>query len=176
MSDLLLDISHMREAHARVERTYPPDALPSDGDIYRIAAPFSLRCDVRKDRQQYRVVGRIQATLELTCSRCLDTYVLGVDERVEVLYLPRAEQVAPAEREVEEDDLSTAYYEDQVIDLGQLMQEQFYLAAPMKPLCCEDCRGLCPACGTNLNTGSCDCHPTWVDPRLAVLAQLKKDE
>ena len=42
-----------------------------------------------------------------------------------------------------------------MIDLGQLMQEQFYLAVPMKPLCREDCRGLCPVCGTNLNTGSC---------------------
>jgi uncharacterized protein len=176
MSDLLFDVSHMREAHARVERTYPPDALPSDSEVYRIAAPFSLRCEVRKNRQQYRLVGRIQATLELTCGRCLEGYVLTVDEPIDVLFLPRAEPAAPAEREVEEDDLSTAYYEGQVLDLGQLMQEQFYLAAPMKPLCREDCRGLCPDCGTNLNTGSCDCHPTWVDPRLAVLEQLKKDK
>ncbi|MCX6552156.1 MAG: DUF177 domain-containing protein [Acidobacteria bacterium] len=181
MSELLLDVSQMREAHARIERTYPPDALPSDGDVYRIAAPFVLRCTVHKDRQQFRLVGRVEATLELACSRCLERFSLAVDEAFDVLFLPHAEQAAAlerqagSERQVEDDDLSTAYYQDQVLDLGQLMQEQFYLVVPMKPLCGEDCRGLCSVCGTNLNTGRCECHPTWVDPRLAVLEQLKKD-
>jgi DUF177 domain-containing protein len=43
----------------------------------------------------------------------------------------------------------------------------------MKPLCGEECRGLCPACGTNLNRGTCDCHREWEDPRLAVLKNIK---
>ena len=59
---------------------------------------------------------------------------------------------AEAEREVEEDDLATSYYRDDQIDLNELMREQFYLALPMKPLCQDDCQGLCPQCGTNLNT------------------------
>ena len=52
------------------------------------------------------------------------------------------------------------------------MREQFYLALPMKPLCREDCKGLCPQCGTNLNTGTCECRPEWEDPRLAALKAL----
>jgi uncharacterized protein len=56
-----------------------------------------------------------------------------------------------------------------------LLREQFYLALPMKPLCREDCKGLCPQCGTNLNTGSCECGPALEDPRLAPLKQLKKE-
>ena len=175
MSDLLLDVSQMREAHARVDRTYAADALPSDPGVYRIAAPVSLRCDVRKNRQQYRLVGRIRATLELECSRCMEPFPLAVDEALDVLFLPQGENTGEGERAVEDDDLSTAFYRDQVLDLGQLMQEQFYLVVPMKPLCGEDCKGLCPVCGTNFNTGTCQCHPTWVDPRLAVLEQLKKD-
>jgi len=46
---------------------------------------------------------------------------------------------------------------------------------PMKPLCGESCKGMCPVCGVNLNTGTCPGHPAWVDPRLAALEQLKKD-
>ena len=46
----------------------------------------------------------------------------------------------------------------------------------MKPLCSESCRGLCPECGANLNTASCTCQRAWVDPRLAVLEQLRKDK
>ena len=175
MSDLLLDVSQMREAQARVDRTYAPDALPSDTDVYRIAAPVTLRCEVRKNRQHYRLAGRLRTTLELVCSRCLEAFPLAVDEGLEVLFLPHAENTGEGEREVEDEDLSTAFYRDQVLDLGQLVQEQFYLVVPMKPLCDQNCKGLCEVCGTNFNTGSCHCHPTWVDPRLAVLEQLKKD-
>jgi uncharacterized protein len=71
--------------------------------------------------------------------------------------------------------LTTAYYVDDQIDLGQLMSEQFHLVLPMKPLCRETCRGLCPQCGTNLNAGSCECRTTWEDPRLAPLKALLKD-
>ena len=68
---------------------------------------------------------------------------------------------------IEEEDLETSYYRDDQIDLNELLREQFYLALPMKPLCQDGCRGLCPQCGTNLNQGACDCAPEWKDPRLA---------
>jgi uncharacterized protein len=55
------------------------------------------------------------------------------------------------------------------------MQEQFYLALPMKPLCVADCKGLCPSCGTNLNKSVCGCQAAWDDPRLAALKALKKE-
>ena len=77
------------------------------------------------------------------------------------------------DREVEDDDLETSYYGDDQIDLSELMREQFYLVLPMKPLCTEDCKGLCAQCGTNLNTGTCDCAPVWEDPRLAALKAIK---
>ena len=175
MSDLLLDVSQMREAQARVDRTYAPEALPSDVDVYRITAPITLRCDVRKNRQHYRLVGRLQTTLELVCCRCLDAFPLAVNEALEVLFLPQSENTGEGEQAVEDDDLSTAYYVDQVLDLGQLIQEQLYLVVPMKPLCGEGCKGLCAVCGMNLNTATCPGHPGGVDPRLAVLEQLKKD-
>jgi uncharacterized protein len=54
-----------------------------------------------------------------------------------------------------------------------MLREQFYLALPMKPLCRDECRGLCPSCGTNRNTGACTCAPVWEDPRLAPLKELK---
>jgi uncharacterized protein len=53
--------------------------------------------------------------------------------------------------------------------------EQFQLALPMKALCSEACKGLCPTCGTNLNTGTCDCNIKWEDPRLAALKALRPE-
>jgi len=176
MSELLLDLGQMREAEARIERTCAAGTLASDQDVCRLDAPVALNVSVRKDRLNYRLVGRVQTTIELTCSRCLEGFPLVVDEAFDVLFLPHAEPGTAEERVVEDDDLSTAYYSDNVIDLGQLVQEQCYLVVPMKPLCSEACRGLCPECGINLNTASCDCRQTWVDPRLAVLHNLRKDK
>ena len=56
------------------------------------------------------------------------------------------------EIEVEDDDVSLTFYRDEQIDLNELLREQFYLALPMKPLCFEGCKGICPQCGTNRNT------------------------
>jgi len=176
MSELLLDVGQMREPEARIERTFAPGVLPTDQSICRIAAPVALNVAIRKDRMQFRLVGRVRTAIALTCSRCLEEFELDVDESFDLLYLPRAEPGPAEERAVEDDDLSTAFYEDHVIDLGQLMQEQCYLAVPMKPLCQDDCRGLCSECGANLNTASCRCQPTWTDPRLAVLDKLRKDK
>jgi uncharacterized protein len=176
MSELLLDVGQMRDPEARIERTFAAGVLPTDQSICRVTAPVALSVVVRKDRMQFRLAGRLKTSIELTCSRCLDNYELAVDEPFDVLYLPHTPAGPGEERVVEDDDLSTAFYEDNVIDLGQLMQEQCYLAVPMKPLCKEECLGLCPECGTNFNIASCECRQTWVDPRLAVLDQLRKDK
>lgn len=175
MSDLLLDVSQMREAQMRVERTVSVDALASDADAFGVSGPVRLGLTVQKDRQQYRLIGKMQATLDLECSRCLAAFQLPVDEAFDVLYLPHADAKPDGDVEIEDDDLSTAYFRDQVIDLGQLVMEQCFMVVPMKPLCSEGCRGLCAMCGTNLNVGTCTCKAEWVDPRLAVLRDLKKD-
>jgi uncharacterized protein len=175
MSDLLLDVSQMREARASVERTLDAVAVANDAGAFRVGGPVRLQFTIQKDRQQFRLAGSVQATLELECSRCLAAFEMPVDETFDVLYLPHADAKGDGEVEIEDDDLSTAYFRDQVIDLGQLAMEQFFMALPMKPLCSETCRGICPLCGRNLNTGSCTCAVRWEDPRLAVLREIKKD-
>jgi uncharacterized protein len=69
--------------------------------------------------------------------------------------VPHTANTGEGEREVEEDDLTTAFYRDGALDVIDLLREQFQLALPMKPLCAESCRGLCPHCGANLNRTEC---------------------
>jgi uncharacterized protein len=173
MSDLLLDLSLLREARERVDRTFDPSSFPVSGDeAFRVEAPVRLVFDISKDGKQFHLVGRVDTTLGLACGRCLDPFSFRADLPFDLLYLPHTENVAEGEIEVEDDDLTTAFYQDQQIDLGQLVREQLYLALPMKPLCRESCRGLCPECGTNLNTGTCRCVREWTDPRLESLRSL----
>jgi len=169
---MFLDISRMRGTRDRVDRTYPPPAFEPDAGAYRVVEPVKLACDVFKDQRRFRLVGRVSTALELTCSRCLEAFRLSLDAPFDLIYTPAQDNVGEGEIEIEDDDLSTAFYRDETIDLGGLMREQFLLALPMKPLCGDGCRGLCPHCGTNLNLAACGCSPEWTDPRLDALKNL----
>jgi uncharacterized protein len=169
-----LDLTRYRQPVSHFARTFQPEDVGGDADTYQIAAPVELEFDIHKDKDKFRLVGRVRTELELTCSRCVEPYRFPIDAAFDQRYLPSSEASGDAEREIEEDDLETSYYTEDQIDLSELMREQFYLALPMKPLCREDCNGLCAQCGTNLNTGTCDCAPVWEDPRLAALKQLKQ--
>ena len=172
---MLLDLTRYRRPLESFTRTFQPDEVAQPDDAYRIVAPVDLAFEIHKDKDKFRLVGTARTELELECSRCLEPFRLTVDAPFDMRYLPFSEASTDPEREVEEEDLGTSYYRDDQIDLNQLLREQFYLALPMKPLCREDCKGLCAQCGTNLNVGSCDCAPVWEDPRLAALKGLKGD-
>jgi uncharacterized protein len=116
----------------------------------------------------------VKTTLELSCGRCLEPFAWPVDAAFDLRYQPHSLNVGEGEREIEDDDLSTSFYENDTIDLGHLIREQVYLTLPMKPLCVQECLGLCPECGTNLNRGACSCRPAWEDPRFAALRELKR--
>lgn len=181
-----LDLSHIRQAETPVLRQYEPAAFAGADDEYRVIAPVVLGFTVHKDHDRFRLVGTVTTTLELACSRCLEPFTLPVDAAFDLRYLPPGAGGAPAsgddedESEGKDDDVATTFYRDEEIDLGALLREQFYLVLPMKPLCRETCKGLCPQCGVNLNADSCSCSPRWDDPRLsglkALISERKHDD
>jgi uncharacterized protein len=170
-----LDLSHIRQPETAFLRQYEPSALAGGDDDYRIIAPVTLAFTIHKDQDRFRLVGTVSTTLELRCSRCLEPFTLPVNAAFDLRYLP--ERTAAPDEDTEDgelgvEDASATFYTGDEIDLGDLMREQFYLALPMKPLCRPDCKGLCPQCGTNLNTDTCQCEARWEDPRLARLKAL----
>jgi len=169
-----LDLTRYRQPVSHFARTFGPGEVTGEAGTYQIVAPVALEFDIHKDKDKFRLTGHLRTELELPCSRCLEPYRLAVDADFDQRYLPGAAASTDPDREVQEDDLETSYDSDDQIDLGELIREQFYLALPMKPLCRDDCRGLCPHCGTNLNTGTCDCSPAWEDPRLSALKAIKE--
>jgi uncharacterized protein len=172
---LSLNLARIRTAEERFEMVYAPEALGPDREDFAVIAPIDLAFDIFKDKEQFRLAGRVRTELGLACGRCLEPFTMLVDASFDLRYHPRTESSGEGEREVEEDDLTTAFYENDTIDLGQLMNEQFYLSLPMKPLCAEGCRGLCSQCGANLNRANCACPKGWQDPRFAALRKLKND-
>ena len=170
-----LSLRSLHNAHEHFDKEFASALFPSaHGDPFRVASPVVLSFDVDgQETGRYRVAGHLSTEIELTCSRCLEAFALPVSTDFDLRYVPRTENVGEGEKEVEEDDLATSFYSDDQIDLGHLIVEQLQLAVPMKPLCEEACKGLCPQCGTNLNTNTCECSTAWTDPRFDALKQLK---
>ena len=123
--------------------------------------------------------GKLRGWLAAACSRCVASVKVPVDESISVTFMPRHqlpdEATGPADEgaDLTEDDLDVFPYDGEEIDLTALLREQLVLALPFAPLCTDDCKGLCPVCGTDLNQTTCSCDRTPIDPRLAALKDIK---
>jgi uncharacterized protein len=170
---MLLDLNKLHGPREHFERTFQPSAFDPQDDDHKVAVPAEVSLDVRAlGDGAYGVTGRVTTRLQVECSRCLEPFEVPVDASFDLRYVPFQQNAGEGEREVGEDDLATAYHRGGMLDVIELLREQFVLALPMKPLCRDQCRGLCPQCGTNLNKMQCDCAPAWEDPRLAPLKSL----
>lgn len=147
----------------------------SQSSVREFGFPASLEVELRYYRAGADLLfeGRISGVLRGVCGRCAEEYVFSLDQPFEFVLIP---DPAKAERKAEElhrDDLGLSYYSGDEIDLAPLIAEQVILALPTKPLCAENCRGLCASCGANLNRESCSCVAPTEDPRMAVFRTLK---
>lgn len=148
----------------------PPEDL--DEDQVGGAMAVDLEGTIRRMDADFWVDGSITACGPLVCTRCLAEVPWRVDERYSVGL--RSLAAAPEEEDValDEGDLDVIFIDAAELDLVRLAAEQILLALPMRILCSDDCRGLCPECGANRNLeDECRCEPE-VDPRWAALRDL----
>ena len=120
-----------------------------------------------------RVVGKLAAKLEIPCARCLDAVTYNVNRTFELLFRPQTVNEGPNEREMQDKDSEIAFYEGNGVELEDILREQILLAVPIKTVCREECKGLCPHCGKNLNSGECQCEQEAGDPRWDALKDLR---
>jgi uncharacterized protein len=126
---------------------------------------------VRTDRG-ILVKGKLRTEVELTCSRCLGRYTTPLTMQLEDEYIPTVDVLSGAPLPAPDEPTPFTIDEHHSIDLGEAVRQYSLLAVPMKPLCREDCRGICAGCGKNLNEGPCACPQREMDPRWAALNKL----
>ncbi len=131
-----------------------------------------VTCLITRLGETVYIRGTLSETIRQDCSRCLEPTTLSVDGDFFYTLMPEKAELEE-ERELTAEELETSFYSGDFIDLAPLLCEQIVLQAPMKALCSEDCKGLCPHCGANLNVTACSCQSDSVDPRLAVLKNFK---
>ncbi len=120
-----------------------------------------------------RVAGSLHTSLEMACARCLDPVVEKVERQYDLLYRPLGTDAGREELSITAAEAEVSYYQGDGLLLEDVIREQVLLAAPLKVICREDCRGLCPHCGKNLNLEQCSCADAVVDPRWLALKDLR---
>lgn len=147
------------------EETFEPDP-------FKPLSPVKASLHVDKFGSEVFVKGMVRAALELECGRCLKPFSYEADLEVDVVYRPVSELEGEEKHEIKDDELDTGFYEGDELEIQDLLKEQIILSIPIKPLCSESCRGICPACGTDLSTDTCECEEKATDSRLEILKNL----
>ena len=139
------------------------------------AGPGVLDAKIRVEKHGRDILlrGRMQGRLELQCSRCLNSFAAPVEADFDLLLVPGPEPVSAEPEELNATDLDLDFYSGEVINLEAILREQILLLLPLKPLCAESCRGLCPHCGADLNQETCSCREEKSSSPFAALAKLK---
>jgi uncharacterized protein len=144
-----------------------------DTDI--VFSPVSARLRIDKAGAEVMVTGDLRAEIKLTCSRCLKEFNRNLTVPVNVVYHSIEELKDEAHlNEVRSEELDLDFYSGEEFDILALIKEQIELNLPMKPLCEDACKGICPKCGTDLNVKSCSCSVKDIDPRFESLKKLIK--
>jgi uncharacterized protein len=141
----------------------------ASADDARLAADVTLF----KSGVEVLARGRVEGELSMVCSRCVGPAKVSVVSPIEVLYLPRDADLPGSDEDIAGELPDVVPYEDEQIDLEETLREEILLALPYAPVCSEDCKGLCPTCGKDLNEGACGCSDTPKDDRFAPLRNLK---
>ena len=128
---------------------------------------------VIRTHEGFLVRAELETQVNLTCSRCLDQFELKSRLKMEEESYPTADPATGKTTESSEELGGVIHLDDQhILDMTEVVRQYAISEAPIKPLCCDECLGLCPECGTNLNKEKCKCNTTPADPRWGALAEL----
>lgn len=170
---MIFDIEHIYEEGLDFELRESKEHFSIDGCT--LTEDIKIQGRLEKIGPEILCQGRVQTGLHVTCARCLKDFNFTVNGKLKAHFIPRVEDNnLPDEIELTDLDVEQEYYDEGQIDLSCPVRDLILLSLPQVALCREDCAGLCPECGANLNETNCGCEKEGsFDPRLAVLQQLK---
>jgi uncharacterized protein len=189
---MLVKIEEIRDTGLQTKKEMSLESLEAalEGSGFRPLEPLAVSASLRKVSGGVLLEGKFTSRVVAECKRCLTESKLELPVSFTLNLVP--ESLARGEGLLDKDEqedndkghgesggsftlerAEEELFDGKVIDLEPLVREQVLLALPMNAVCSEDCSGLCVKCGQNLNEKQCGCDTTFVDPRLAVLKNIK---
>jgi uncharacterized protein len=122
---------------------------------------------------EVRIQGRYTVVMSAQCDRCLQQARFPLEKSFDLFYQPMSVIARDEEVEIDEGEAEIGFYENDGLELEDILREQVLLALPMQRVCSDGCRGICPVCGKNRNEVRCDCKIESADDRWGALRRLE---
>lgn len=171
---MFLSIREMEVRKLRFETAYPPGEIEFFDKQLRQATALEVNgtAELLGSTREIRVKGHMAVRMESDCDRCLAAALFPIDADFDLFYRPEGTGIRSEEAELGAGEVEIAYYSGDGLELKDILREQVLLALPMQRVCREDCKGICPVCGQDRNSGDCGCEVKLFDDRWAALKNL----
>jgi uncharacterized protein len=167
-----IELENLEGGKGDFAHVYNPDELNPVDERVKLTAPATVNGKIRLAGNEVFVNGHVDTRAQVECDRCLKLIELPVNADFELEYITGSEYETSAVAELTEAEMSVAVFDGEALDVDEIVKEQILLAVPTRMLCREDCKGICPQCGVDRNTGECNCETKEIDPRWAALKNL----
>jgi uncharacterized protein len=168
-----IELENLEGRKGDFAHVYQPDELNPVDERVRLTAPAAVNGKVRLSGNEVFVSGHVDTRAQVECDRCLQPVEAPVSADFTLDYITGSEYESSEVAELTEAEMSVAVFDGEGLDVDEIVKEQILLAVPTRMLCREDCKGICPECGIDRNTGECSCGADNIDPRWAALKNLK---
>jgi uncharacterized protein len=168
---MIIDLATATSTPRHVAADVESEQIDLDGEG-TVAGSAHLDGELFRDGSKTHLRGTVTADIDLRCTRCGEAITRHLDIPFEDLFVDASEEPADDDHEVHGEDLDVQVLHNAEIDLVEIVREQILLDLPEQVFCKEDCKGLCPQCGADLNKTDCSCGEKDIDPRWAALKDL----
>ena len=168
-----IEMENLEGGKGDFAHVYNPEELNPVDERVKLTAPATVNGKIRLAGNEVFVNGHVDTRAQVECDRCLKPIELPVNADFELEYITDSEYESSGVAELTEAEMSVSVFDGEALDVDEIVKEQILLAVPTRMLCREDCKGICPQCGVDRNTGECNCVTEDIDPRWAALKNLK---
>jgi uncharacterized protein len=168
-----IELENLEGGKGDFAHIYQPEELNPVDERVRLTAPAAVTGKVRLSGNEVFVSGHVDTRAQVECDRCLQPVEAPVSADFALEYITGSEYESSEVAELTDSAMSVSVFDGEALDVDEIVKEQILLAVPTRMLCREDCKGICPQCGVDRNTGECNCETKEIDPRWAVLKNLK---
>ena len=170
---MIIELFNVKNSPHEFGFSLAPAEIELEQENVKLIDDVKTTGELNKKIAQVNIEGTIRTKAEIECTRCLESFEKFLEIPFKATFIAPEHFSKEKEAELSDADLDVSIYEDDKIDLTELVREQIILNLPEQIFCMEDCKGLCAKCGENRNLIDCKCDEKEIDPRWAALRELK---
>ena len=169
-----IELANLEGGKGEFSATYENNQLELEDERVQLATQVTVKGQIKRSGAEVIVSGNISGQLFINCDRCLKPLETPLHNQFELEYVSGSDYEELHDAELTEEQLAISVFDGVGIDVDEIVKEQVLLAVPTRLLCRDDCKGICPVCGSDKNTTDCNCETSSGDPRWDVLRSLKQ--